>query len=49
MKRVVFEGIKQKVKGMNSEQLMKRGFLHSEDEPQNQGNYKENGNFKEVF
>jgi hypothetical protein len=32
MKRVVFEGIKQKVKGMNSDQLMMRSFLQSEDE-----------------
>lgn len=33
MKRVVFEGIKQKVKGMNSDQLMMRSFLQSESEP----------------
>jgi len=30
MKRVVFEGLKEKVKGMNSDQLMMRGFLASE-------------------
>ncbi len=27
MKKVVFEGIKEKVKGMNSQQLMMRGYL----------------------
>ena len=46
MKRVVFEGIKQKVKGMNSEQLMKRGFLHNQDDPQVVGVPSQDGNFK---
>jgi hypothetical protein len=32
MKRVVVEGIKQKVKGMNSDQLMMRGFLRDGEE-----------------
>lgn len=27
MKRVVFEGIKERIKGMNSDQLMMRGFI----------------------
>jgi hypothetical protein len=31
MKKVVFEGIKEKVKGMNSEQLMMRGYLANGD------------------
>lgn len=31
MKKVVFEGVKEKVKGMNSEQLMLRGYLASGD------------------
>ncbi len=31
MKKVVFEGIKEKVKGMNSEQLMMKGFLANGD------------------
>jgi hypothetical protein len=33
MKKVVFEGIKEKVKGMNSEQLHLRGFLAGQSAP----------------
>lgn len=33
MKKVVFEGIKEKVKGMNSEQLHLRGFLAEQSAP----------------
>lgn len=33
MKKVVFEGIKEKVKGMNSEQLMLRGYLATSNDP----------------
>jgi hypothetical protein len=31
MKRVVFEGIKERIKGMNSDQLMMRGFIATEE------------------
>ena len=48
MKRVVFEGIKQKVKGFNSEQLMTRGFLANGD-PTNPSKPQENQDYKEAF
>lgn len=45
MKRVVLEGVKQKVRGMNSEQLMRPNFIH--------GNHTDgqpsHSNFKEAF
>lgn len=46
MKRVVLEGVKQKVRGMNSEQLMRPNYLSSFD-PQN--GQSSNANFKEAF
>lgn len=45
MKKVVVDGIKQKVRGMNSEQLMKSNYFTSVDP---EGKTK-NSNFKDAF
>ena len=37
MKRIVFEGLKEKVKGMNSDQLMMRGYLAQGNNNQGEG------------
>ena len=49
MKRAVFEGVKQKVKGMNSEQLMRPNFIVSSDLPKVNGVSPQDANFKQAF
>lgn len=46
MKRVVLEGVKQKVRGMNSEQLMKPNYLLASGSQNGQSS---NTNFKDAF
>ena len=48
MKRAVFEGVKTKVKGMNSEQLMRPDFLINNNLPKTKFS-PEDANFKEAF
>ena len=45
MKRAIFEGVKHKVKGMNSEQIMRPDFLISNDLPKTKFS-PEDANFK---
>ena len=56
MKKQVFEGMKEKIKGMNSEQLMLRGFAVNDDSMNNnsvnglsKGLHKEESTFKDAF
>ena len=48
MKRAVFEGVKQRVKGMNSEQIMRPDFIINNDIPKTKFS-PEDANFKEAF
>ena len=49
MKRMVFEGVKEKVKGANSEQLMMRAMLRDEEKGLPSKPYTSKGNVRRDF